>query len=233
MPDFDTIVVIPARGGSKGIPGKNIKSLAGKPLICYAVDTARTLVPDAQICVTSDDDEIIETVANYGLKVPFKRPAQFATDTAGSYEVLLHALEFYEEAGHEIKTIVLLQPTSPFRKPIHVKEAFASYNPEIEMVVSVKESPANPYYSLFEENKEGFLIRSKSGNFTRRQDCPKVFEYNGAVYVINAQALKQKKLHEFDKVRKYVMDDLSSVDVDTPLDWKYCEFLLEEGLVTL
>ncbi|GAB2530940.1 acylneuraminate cytidylyltransferase family protein [Rufibacter soli] len=230
---FNTLVVIPARGGSKGIPGKNIKPLAGKPLICYAIDAARTLVPDAQICVSTDDAEIIKTVEGYGLRVPFKRPDNLATDTAGSYEVLIHALEFYEKADTPINTIVLLQPTSPFRRPEHVKEAVAAFTSEVEMVVSVKESPANPYYSLFEENKEGFLIRSKSGKFTRRQDCPKVFEYNGAVYVINTQALKSRKLHEFQKVKKYVMDELSSIDVDTPLDWKYCEFLLKEGLVTL
>ena len=91
------LVVIPARGGSKGIPRKNIKPLAGKPLIYYTIDTARAIVPDEDICVSTDDDGIIQIVENYGLKVYFKRPDELATDTAGTYEVLLHALDFYEK----------------------------------------------------------------------------------------------------------------------------------------
>ena len=104
-----SLFLITARGGSKGIPHKNIKPLAGKPLICYAIDVARQFVEDMDICVSTDGDDIIEVVEKYGLKVPFKRPAELASDTAGSYEVIRHAVQFYEQKGVLYDTVVLLQ----------------------------------------------------------------------------------------------------------------------------
>ena len=122
------LVIIPARGGSKGIPHKNIKPLNGKPLIYYTIDCARAICDDADICVSTDDDEIIQVVEDYGLKVPFKRPAELATDTAGTYEVLLHALNYYEQQGRHYDVVMLLQNTSPFRAAEHVKEAITLYS---------------------------------------------------------------------------------------------------------
>ena len=222
------LVVIPARGGSKGIPRKNIKPFAGKPLIYYTIDTARAIVPDEDICVSTDDDEIIQVVENYGLTVPFKRPDELATDTAGSYEVLLHALDFYERQGKHYDVLLLLQNTSPFRTAEHVKEALALYTPQVDMVVSVKECAANPYYCVFEENQEGYLHVCKGdGTIYRRQDAPKVYEYNGAVYVINTESLKKQHLHQFAKRIKYVMDEKSSFDLDTMNDWMIAEKIAE------
>ena len=220
-----TLYLIPARGGSKGIPHKNIKPLNGKPLILYSVEVARQLADDTNICVTTDDDAIIRVVEEAGLNVPFKRPAELATDTSGSYELILHALDFYEQKGVIYDVVVLFQPTSPFRTAQHVKEAMALYDDSLDMVVSVSESAANPYYSLFEENENGFLDKSKKGNFTRRQDCPKVYEYNGAIYVMNVKSLREKSLSEFVKIRKYEMSRELSIDLDTPLDWEFAEFL--------
>ena len=95
--EYKTLFIIPARGGSKGIPGKNIKPLCGKPLICYAIDNARSFVGDEDICLTTDSSDIISVANNYGLKVPFVRPAELANDKSGTYEVLLHAIEYYEQ----------------------------------------------------------------------------------------------------------------------------------------
>lgn len=221
-----TLVIIPARGGSKGIPRKNIKPFDGKPLIYYTIDCARAICQDEDICVSTDDDEIIQVVKDYGLKVPFKRPEELATDTAGTYEVLLHALDFYEKKGVHYDVVVLLQNTSPFRTPEQVKEALSIYREDVDMVVSVKECAANPYYCVFEENKEGFLhICKGEGNIFRRQDAPKVYEYNGAIYVMNADVLKTTHMHKMQKRIKYVMDDLSSFDLDTMWDWKMAEMI--------
>jgi len=121
---MNILYLIPARGGSKGIPHKNIKSLAGKPLIYYSIDVARELTTDDNICVSTDDNEIIKVVENYGLKVPFKRPDELATDNATTNDVILHAINFYESIGKQYDIIVLLQPTSPLRKSQHVKEVF-------------------------------------------------------------------------------------------------------------
>ncbi len=222
------LYLIPARGGSKGIPHKNIKSLNGKPLILYTVEVARRLAGDADICVSTDDDEIIRVVEQAGLKVPFKRPDELATDTSGSYEVILHALDFYAQKGVKYDVVVLLQPTSPFRTAEHVKEAIELYKPSLDMVVSVCEAAANPYYTLFEENEKGYLARSKTGNFVCRQDCPKVYEYNGAIYVMNVRSLREKALAAFTNIKKYVMPRELSIDLDTPLDWKFAEFLIQE-----
>lgn len=223
------LVVIPARGGSKGIPRKNIKPFAGKPLIYYTIDAARAIVPDEDICVSTDDDEIIQMVEDYGLKVPFKRPEELATDTAGTYEVLLHALDFYEKRGKHYDVVLLLQNTSPFRTDEHVKEALSLYTQEVDMVVSVKECAANPYYCVFEENQEGYLHVCKGdGTIYRRQDAPKVYEYNGAIYVINAESLKQQHMHQFKKRLKYVMDEKASFDLDTMNDWMIAEMIKKE-----
>lgn len=225
-----TLVIIPARGGSKGIPRKNIKPFDGKPLIYYTIDTARAIAPDEDICVSTDDDEIIQVVEKYGLKVPFKRPVELATDTAGTYEVLLHALDFYEKQGKHYDAVVLLQNTSPFRKAEQVKEALSLYNNDVDMVVSVKECAANPYYCVFEEDSNGYLHVCKGdGNIFRRQDAPKVYEYNGAIYIMNAETLKTTHMHKMQKRVKYVMDDLSSFDLDTMWDWKMAEMIKEQG----
>ncbi len=227
-----TLVIIPARGGSKGIPHKNIKPLNGKPLIYYTIDCARAIVDDSDICVSTDDQEIIHCVENYGIKVPFVRPAELASDTAGTYEVLLHALDYYEQQGRHYDIVVLLQNTSPFRSAEQVKEALALYKPGIDMVVSVKECSANPYYNLFEEDGNGYLQVSKGeGNIFRRQDAPKVYEYNGAIYIINAIALKTTHMHKMSKRVKYVMNVFSSFDLDTMWDWKMAEMLIEQRTI--
>ena len=215
------LIVIPARGGSKGVPRKNIKVLGDKPLIQWTIDEARKIFSDKNICISTDDEEIKTIVEDNDLKVAFLRPKELTTDTAETYEVLLHAVNFYEKKGYYPDTLILLQPTSPFRTSNQIKEAIDCYKKsiDIEMVVSVKETRSNPYYVLREENNEGFLIKSKESNITRRQDLPKVWELNGAIYVIDIKSLKERNLNQFSKVKKYEMDELSSHDIDTMFDW--------------
>ena len=222
-----TLFLIPARGGSKGIPHKNIKLLGGKPLICYAIDAAREVASEEDICVSTDDEAIIRVVEEYGLPVPFRRPDELAQDGSGSYEVILHALDYYRQRGKEYDALVLLQPTSPFRTAEHIRGAMELYTPDCDMVVSVSEAKSNPYYVMFQEDPNGYLQHILKGTFTRRQDCPVVYEYNGAVYVMNVAALRAKPLSAFTKNRKYVMPASVSVDLDTLDDWKYAEFLIE------
>ncbi|MDD5871256.1 MAG: acylneuraminate cytidylyltransferase family protein [Bacteroidales bacterium] len=225
-----TLYVIPARGGSKGIPHKNIKPLAGKPLIGYSIDVARQLADDADICLTTDDPEIARTAESMGLNVPFLRPASLATDTCGTYEVLIHALDFYRDRGIDYDTLVLLQPTSPMRTADDVRAALELYSPDIDMVVTVKEAASNPYYNCYETDSDGFLHISKGdGGYTRRQDAPKVWEYNGAVYVINVESLRQMPLSAFTRRRMSVMPAERSVDLDTPIDWLIAEKLIENS----
>jgi CMP-N,N'-diacetyllegionaminic acid synthase len=223
------LILIPARGGSKGIPGKNIKPLNGRPLIYYTLDAAHAVASPENICVSTDSDEIIHIVREYGLSVPFKRPEDLATDTSTTYDVILHAIVFYEHKGINYDRIVLLQPTSPFRTGTHIRSALALYESELDMVVSVKIAHANPYFSLFEETKNGFLIPSKSGNFSRRQDCPAVYEYNGAIYIMNVRSLKNGPLENFSKIKKYLMAEEVSLDIDTKIDWIIAEAILSKN----
>lgn len=226
------LILIPARGGSKGVPKKNIKKLIEKPLIFYSIDVARGVTDDSNICVSTDDIEIIDTIENgRKLKVPFIRPNELATDTATSYDVMLHAINHYEKKEINYDTIILLQPTSPLRLIKHLKEAISLYNSSnVEMVVSVVESKGNPYFNLFEENSNGFLEKSKKINYTRRQDCPKVYEYNGSIYIIDLKSLKKGPVSTFTKIKKYEMEPEYSIDIDTPFDWKIAELLMTENL---
>lgn len=228
------LVVIPARGGSKGIPYKNIKSLNGKPLICYSIDVARQFTSDENICVTTDDDKIIEVVENYGLKVPFKRPDYLATDTCGSNEVIQHAWQFYADKGKHYDAVLLLQPTSPFRKVEFLKEAVELYDDSIDMVTSVVHAPSNPYYDAFEEDESGVLVLCKGdGSYVRRQDAPEVWQLNGSIYVINPKSLMEKGMAKFTRMRKYAMPELYSVDIDNLLDWKVAELVVSEKLIEI
>lgn len=219
------LVIIPARGGSKGVPGKNIKLLGGKPLIQYTIEAALEITSSENIIISTDSIEIQKVAKNLGLDVPELRPEDLATDTAGTYEVLLHEVRKLEHRGRFFNFLIVLQPTSPFRKCHHITEALKEYDDTIDMVVSVKETKANPYYVLREENENGFLKPSKGHNATRRQDVPKVWELNGAIYVINIKSLKAKPIPQFKRVKKYEMDEMASHDIDTMLDWRMAEMI--------
>lgn len=231
---MDALVVIPARGGSKGIPGKNIKPLGGRPLIHYTIDAARAIAPDTDIYVSTDSEAIAEAVRAAGLDVPFMRPASLAGDNVGTYPVLIHALDHYRaERGKDPDVLILMQPTSPFRTGTHAREALDLYlaraaEPEgVDMVVSVCPAHTNPYFNCFEERPDGTLYISKgTGDIARRQDAPQVWEYNGAIYVINPATLREMPLGAFPRRFKYPMSAEASIDLDTPIDWILAEQIL-------
>lgn len=227
------LFLITARGGSKGIPGKNIKPLANKPLLHYSIDFARNFSSDNQICLSTNDEQIIKVAAQYGLQVPFIRPENLATDIASTTDVIIHALDFYKSKGEIFDAVILLQPTSPFRKKEHLEEALLHFNKKTDMVISVFETHANPYYLLFEEDSNGFLSQSKNaGEFTRRQDIPKVYQANGSLYIINVDSIYMyKSLSLMPKKLKYVMAPEYSIDIDSMLDWNIAEMMIEKKMI--
>lgn len=230
-----TLFLITARGGSKGIPGKNIKVLGGKPLITYSIDIARQFTTDDCICVSTDSDEIIETVENCGLKIPFKRPAELATDTASSYDVIMHAINWYKNKNIYFDNVLLLQPTSPFRLTSHIKDALSLYDAQTDMVVSVKKVKSNISATYFRDTENGTISKvfNTNDNLNRRQDSETVYEINGSVYVMNVASLEKSLISNFKTVKKIVMDDVHSVDIDEAIDWDWAEFILEKKLVNL
>ncbi|MDE5883037.1 MAG: acylneuraminate cytidylyltransferase family protein [Muribaculaceae bacterium] len=230
MKKTETLWLIPARGGSKGIPGKNVKPFCGTPLVCMAVNQALTLAePGDTVFVSTDDDAIAKAAETCGPVVPFRRPDRFATDTASTYDVILHALDEFERRGKRFERLVLLQPTSPLRSLDDIRTAINLWSPEIDMVVSVCEARTNPYYNAFETAPDGTLHISKGeGKYTRRQDAPKVWEYTGAVYVMTVDSLLKEPLSSFKKIIPSSMDAERAVDLDTPIDWIIAESLFRD-----
>jgi len=223
-----TLWLIPARGGSKGIPDKNVKPFCGRPLVCRAIDQAlECRRPDDTIFVSTDSEKIRDAALTCGDVVPFMRPARFATDTSSSYDVIMHALGEFAGRGKKFAKVVLLQPTSPLRTVDDIKAAEALWRPDIDMVVSVCEAGANPYYNAFECDAQGMLHISKGdGHYTRRQDAPEVWEYNGAVYVMTTESLIKGPMSGFRRILPCPMPASRSLDLDTPTDWKIAEMLM-------
>lgn len=224
--DKRILAIIPARGGSKGVPRKNIKLLGGKPLIYYTLDAVKPLNTYIDICVSTDDIEIKDAVERYGIPVPFLRPEHLATDRASTADVLLHALQFYHEKGQDYDMMLLLQPTSPFRQSKHIEEALALFRENIDMVVSVKKSHAASVICC--ENVNGYLDVPLNSRALRRQDIPVYYEYNGAIYIINVASFRKTHSLVFAKRIKYLMDERSSVDIDSMVDFEYAEFLMQK-----
>lgn len=225
-----TLTIIAARRDSKGIPGKNWKMLGGKPLIAWSIEAALEVSAPADICITTNSQEIIDLATNtYGLNVPFVRPEELSTDTSTSRSAILHAIDHYRQQGIEYDTLIQLQPTSPFRKKEHITgclEVYAKHKPD--MVLTAYMPNLNPYYNLYSEDQNGFIHRAIPSPYTRRQDCPPVYALNGSVYVMHIPTLFTKEVHEFESVMKFVVDPIYGVDLDTPEDWDLAEYLIEK-----
>lgn len=223
-----TLFIIPARADSKGLPGKNIKLLNGKPLIFYSVEFARRFTSDDYICVSTDGPEIIDKLKEIEYEVPFIRPSELATDNSSTNDVIIHALNYYKNKI-DVDNIILLQPTSPIRSELHLTEMMNLWNNDIDLLVSVRESHDNPYFNLFEENTNGYLSKSKELEITRRQDAPKVYAFNGNIYIYNIKIFKENTLPPKLIIKKYVMDGRKySIDIDTMDDWYMAEYLLNK-----
>ncbi len=224
------LYLIPARRGSKGLPGKNTKLLGDKPLIEYSIEFAlNNLKNDDELCISTNDEAVIAIAKSKGISIPFIRPEELANDNASSHDVIIHAINHYEKLNQIFDAILLLQPTSPFRIQDDLTHLIKEYSVDTDMVVSVKLAKENPYFSLFEQNSEGFLIKSKEGNFERRQDCPEVYAFNGSMYLINNKSIKTSRISEFKNIKKIIMPDERSVDIDTLADWTLAEFYLNKN----
>jgi N-acylneuraminate cytidylyltransferase len=221
------LFIIPARGGSKGLPRKNILPLNGKPLIHYTIEAALKARRKLDVvCLSTDDREIVNVAQHYPIDIPFLRPPELASDTATSNDVVRHALAFYQNQGTTFDIVVLLQPTSPLRKGHHIREAVAAWNNSYDKLVSVRVTDSNPYFNLLEE-QGGMLIKSKEGAYSRRQDAPTIYEINGAIYIYRVE-------HNLNNVPpqrmgKYVMSNQASIDIDTKFDLLVAESIIKMG----
>lgn len=222
--------VVPARKGSRGVLRKNLSPLGGRSLLAWTADAARESVTLSRIVLSTDDDEIAQAGLAAGLEVPFRRPAALAADDTPILEVLQHVLCELARVGYEPDVVVLLQPTSPFRRAVHIDTAVTQLETTgASSVVTVVEVPHqfNPVSVLREQ--DGRLVPFVAGPLiTRRQDKPPVFARNGpAVLAVRATTLRAGSLYG-DDVRGLVMSAEDSIDIDGPGDLRLAEWLLQQ-----
>ena len=223
--------LIPARGGSKGIPKKNIKLLGRKPLIEYTIDSAKESKWLSEIEVSTDDEEIAIAAEVYGCKPPFIRPAEFAEDTSTSLEVVQHAIAFFEAQNIFFDAVCLLQPTSPFRQKGLIDTAIEAFiSTKADCLVSVLPIPHefNPHWA-FEETENG-LLKIATGEKTiipRRQDLPNAFHRDGSIYITKTEVIKKGSLYG-NKIAYIESNPEFHVNIDTMKDWDTAEKLLNK-----
>lgn len=222
------LAIIPARGGSKRVPRKNLKMLAGKPLITYTIEAALASSKLTRVVVSTDDAETTEVAKSHGADVPALRPAPLAQDTSGVIDAILHMLECVERDGVTFEAVVLLQPTSPFRTGSHIDECIGCFeSSSADTVTSVRMAQEHPYYAWKIENKQLVPLFSMEKQMMVRQDLPPVFIETGAIYVIRRSVLAAGSIYG-KKVVPYIMDADASVDIDTMEDMLWAEFLMQK-----
>lgn len=218
------LAIIPARGGSKGVPRKNIKLLNGKPLLQYTFEAAKNSKLLTDIILSSEDSEIIEIASKMGLKAPFIRPQELATDAAASIDVVLHAIDYMENQGFFYDAICLLQPSSPFRESGFIDKSIEKFIlQKSDSMLSVLAVPHefNPHW-VFEQDKEGNLkiATGEKEIIKRRQDLPSAFYRDGSVYITKIDVLKNQKSFYGNSIGYIESDSNYSCNIDTMSDWK-------------
>ena len=222
--------LITARGGSKTIPGKNIKMLAGRPMIAWTIEAARGASSLDRVVVSTDDEAITQVCRRWGADVPFLRPAELAGDASPHVDVLLHALAWLaEHQDYRPDYLLLLQPTSPLRTSLDIDRAAAQAQAlDADAVIGVTEAPSHPYLvkRMDEAGRLCEFVPTPNG-YLRRQDLPSAWAVNGAIYLVKTEILLEKKTWYTDRTFAYVMPEERSLDVDTPFDFHLAELVLE------
>lgn len=233
------LIFIGARGGSKGVKGKNIRLLCGKPLIVYTIGQALRWGKAARVIVSTDSPRIARIAEDAGAEVPFLRPAVLASDAAPKGLAVRHALLQCEKMFHEQYSIVVnLDVTAPVRTGEDLDNClriFSRYRPKT--LFSVVSPHRNPYFNMVEKDARGKIVLCKAfkKKIVRRQDAPLVYAMNASIYfylrdyVLHSQSVSPIS----DDTRVYVMNDWASVDIDREIDFKFIEFLMREGIVRL
>lgn len=233
--------IIGARGGSKSIPGKNIKMIAGKPLIAWTIEEAKKSKLLTRVIVSTDDEEIARVAREFGVEVPFLRPKELAEDLSTDVDFLLHALDWLKDnEGYEPEIVVRLPPTSPLRTAENINEGIQKLlnNSEADSVRPIIEVPKHPYkfWKISVDGKwlEQFLLREFTGfdepQNLPRQLFPRVYMHTGAMDVVRVKTLREQKSTSGEKIAYFFMKPEESINIDSLADFKYAEFLLDRRL---
>lgn len=221
--------LIPARGGSKGIPGKNIVRLGNKPLIAWSIDSAhKSNLLDRLICST-DSPEIRELARELGCEAPFLRPAELAADDSQSVDVVLHAIDNIDKT---FDYILLLQPTSPFRQSAEIDGIIAQgIDENADLTVSISAVKKHPCALYKLENGTLTPFMSADKKCTRRQDMPPTYERNGSLFLAKREYLLARRTYHSDCARGFLTTGYSFLDIDAPDDLEYANYLVEKGKI--
>ncbi|NVK50394.1 MAG: acylneuraminate cytidylyltransferase family protein [Cyclobacteriaceae bacterium] len=226
--------LIPAREGSKGIPGKNIKTLGRQPLIAYSIKDGIAAKLLCKTVVSTDGEKIAEIARNYGGEVPFIRPKELAEDKTPSIDVVLHALDFFEQNGELFDAVCLLQPTSPFRPKGFIDECIRKFTEtDADCLISVLEVPHeyNPHWT-FKMDKHGSLsiATGESTLIPRRQELPMAYHRDGSIYISKVSLIRNKRVLVGGKTVGVLSDKSYYANLDTPKDWEKAERTYKELL---
>lgn len=224
------VAIIPARGGSKGLPGKNIMKLNGKPLIAYTIEAAMKSKNVSQVIVSTDDIKIAEISKMYGARVPFIRPDSLSTDDASCIDVYLHAIEYLiAEQNEPIEKFLVLLPTAPLRNEKHIDDAIMTFEKKQAFsLVSVCEAQIPPSW-YYKANDNGRLCHAGFDNaaalLNRQMNC-KYYIPNGAIYILDYDGLRKERTYYSDNTIPYIMKREDSIDIDHLIDFRFAEFLI-------
>ena len=229
---MNIICVIGARGGSKGVPGKNIRPLLGKPLIAWTIEQAKKCTLINHIVVSTDNKEIAKISKEYNAEVPFIRPEELATDRSGKWSVWQHGLKACEDFYNEKFDIYVdLDCTSPLRDVEDIYKAIELYKrSEVDAIFSVCEARKNPYFNMveYDNNNNLKIIKSLDTPILRRQDSPKVFEHVASIYVINPDYLRNSDGLLSGRTKGYDIGIEKSFDLDSEFDFELIEHLMKK-----
>jgi len=221
-----------ARGGSKGIPKKNIRRLAGKPLLAYAIETGRKVRQLDALIVSTDSAQIARVACRYGAQVPFMRPAALAADDTPEILAWKHAVKEYTKlTGRKVDILVSLPATSPLRAPQDVSRCIEQLlRTKADVVITVRQAQRNPYFNMVKLDKKGNASRVVSSRraIGQRQRAPKVFDMTTVAYAVRTKFLVKAKSLFDGRVSAVIIPDERAWDIDTPLDWDIAEFLMKK-----
>lgn len=224
------IAFIFARGGSKGVPRKNIKNFNGKPLIAWSIEQALAINRVSKVIVSTDSPEIAAIAKSFGAEVPFIRPAELSGDESSEWLAWQHAINFLKSKGESFDVFLSLPPTSPGRSIEDVGNCLDKYlSQQVDAVITVTESNSNPYFNMVLKNKDGSVsLAMKSEKYIRRQDAPKVFSMTTVAYVANPSWILTSSGIFDGRVDFVEIPKLRGFDIDTPLDFEVGEFLMSK-----
>lgn len=224
------LAVIPARGGSKGVPNKNIRELRGKPLLGYTIEAALESGIFEKVIVSTDSVQIAEAAVCFGAEVPFMRPDDISGDFASSDAAVMHAMDFYRNKDIEFREVCKLQPTSPLRDALHLREAYQlMMEKNADFVVSVCECEHSPCWTgVLEKDLSLDAFMREDVRKSCRQILPTYYRLNGAVYMAKSDAFYKEKSFFGKNGYAYVMNQRDSIDIDNELDFMIAECIMAE-----